>query len=349
MAIFKRKNKWWIDIFFDCKRFRLPSPLNTVGGAKAYEATVRHKLALGEPARPVRKKKEKIITFNEFFRRWMSTYVMANNKPAGAVQKESIFKVHLDPFFGKMPLKNINTSSIEIFKSEKRESEISPKTINNILIVLGTCLKAAFEEEIIEKMPILKKLRFQAKAVRSVSEDELQILLNNTTGMLKELILFASKTGVRFGEMIALSWDQVILDDNNPRIVIEKSVSRGILGGTKTNKIRYIPLTNEICELLRSKENKTGLLFPGKKGLYASQSTFIHELHKACDRAGIKRTGFHGFRHGFCSSLSEAGVPLMDMRDLMGHSSYAMLSRYTHASPESLQHAIRLLDAKKVA
>lgn len=68
-------------------------------------------------------------------------------------------------------------------------------------------------------------------------------------------------------------------------------------------------------------------------------------LWRACDRAGVRRIGWHVLRHTFASHLAMRGAPIPAIQALMGHSSIKMTMRYAHLAPESTVDAAAMLDA----
>lgn len=66
-------------------------------------------------------------------------------------------------------------------------------------------------------------------------------------------------------------------------------------------------------------------------------------FHIACRRAKIKGFRFHDLRHAFASRLIEAGVAIITVRDLPGHSSVKLTERYTYSKNEQKKHAVELL------
>ncbi len=64
----------------------------------------------------------------------------------------------------------------------------------------------------------------------------------------------------------------------------------------------------------------------------------------ACRRARIQDFRFHD-RHTCAAWLVSAGVPLTEVRDLLGHSSIKVTERYAHLAPENVRAAVAVLDA----
>ena len=66
----------------------------------------------------------------------------------------------------------------------------------------------------------------------------------------------------------------------------------------------------------------------------------------ACERAGIAGCTPHTLRHTCASWLVMSGRPLIEVRDLLGHSTVKMTERYAHLAPDSLESAVGLLDQR---
>lgn len=67
-------------------------------------------------------------------------------------------------------------------------------------------------------------------------------------------------------------------------------------------------------------------------------------IRKACDRAGIRRVGWHLLRHTFASRVVSRGVPIRTLQQLLGHASITMTERYAHLAPATLIDAVRVLE-----
>lgn len=344
MSIFKKRNKYWINISFNRCRYRLPSPDNTYAGAKAYESLIRQKLSRGELIKEEKKKVE-TINFNDFSKQWFNVYVQSNNKKSEIIQKESILRNHLKPFFGRKELIQINSLDIEKYKSDKIKDGLKNKTINNQLTVLAKCLKIAEEWGLLEKIPKIKKLKVQPQKFDFLTEEECKLLLDNSDGIFKEMIFFAIKTGLRFGELIAIDWNDVNLSEQ--LLTVRRSIVLGEMGSTKSNKIRYIPLTNEICQTLIQRVKKSGYVFSDKLGGHLKQHRCCDNLYSLCKRIGLRKIGWHTFRHTFASHLVQNGVSIKAVQELLGHSDIVTTMRYSHLGPSTLREAVKTLESKK--
>ncbi len=344
MSIYKKRNKYWINISFNRRRYRMPSPDNSFAGAKAYESLIRQKLGRGESVRE--EKKEELTLFKDFVERWYTTYVLTNNKPSEQAQKKLIINKHLLPHFGNLSLDKISTLKIEEFKSKKQGQGLENKSINNLLGVIGKCLRTAYEWEIISKIPNIKPLKVNPKEVIYLNEKEYNYLLEVTQneGIFYEMLLFTLRTGVRIGELLALEWTDI--NFNNKTVVIRRNIVNGIVGTPKNNKFRTIYLAEDIYSLLLRRREYKGLVFPDKTGSYQSRFACRNKLNRICAKAGIKKIGWHALRHSFASQLATNGVSLKTIQELLGHSDLKMVQRYAHLEPVTLKEAIQTLEPK---
>jgi len=341
MSTRKRGVRWWVDISYNGLRYRVPSPDNSLAGSKAYEAVLRQKLAKGESLAP--EPINQIYTFKEFSAKWFEIYVKNNNKPSEIIRKDSILKVHLLPYFGKYQLTDIKSFGIEEFKTLKINKGYNPKSINNYLGVLAKCLKTAMEWEIINSVPRIKPLKVQPQKFDYLTEAEAEQLLNTATGVYHSLIKIALYTGLRFSELVALSWDDVNLKDKV--LTVTHSFSGGVLGSTKSNKIRYIPLIDELCELFRTLPVEyQRFIFVNQNSSHYLAEACRRNLHWICDKAKLRHVGWHTLRHTFASRLAGNNVSVMAIKDLLGHSEIRTTMRYAHLGPMVLRDAVLTLD-----
>ena len=342
MSTRKRGNRWWVDFSYGRARFRFPSPENSLAGSRAYEALLRQKLAKGEDLTATTNPKvNRTYSFKEFVAKWFEVYVKNNNKPSEIKRKKCTLHAHLVPYFGKYQLTDIKSLDIEEFKTAQLKNGYSSKSVNNHLSILGKCLRTAVDWEIIKTVPKLKALKVQPQKFDYLSEDEAKRLLLTATGLWHDMILTALYTGLRICELTALAWDDVNLTEKV--LTVKNSFSNGILGSTKSNKIRYIPLTDELTELFKGFQKDKGFIFTNDQGGNLQPEACRRNLHHICEQANLRQIGWHTLRHTFASRLAEKGVSIMAIKELLGHSEIRTTMRYAHLGPLVLREAINIL------
>lgn len=338
MSIRKRGDKWWVDFKFNRTRYRKPCPDNTRAGAQAYETLLRYKLARGEPLET----KENKTTFKEFAANWFQTYVKNNNKYSEVISKEMILRVHLVPYFGSRKIADIGSLDVEKYKAKKLAEKLSPKTINNHLTVLRKSLQCGFEWDLLKVSPLIKRLKTSPSQYDFLTIEECRQLIVAAEGSWNEMIRVVLETGLRFGELIALTWEDVEFNKN--MLTVRQAFAEGVLGSPKSNQIRYIPLSESVIEVLRNKNRGKGYIFADVNGAPLKQTACIKKLHRICRKAGIRTIGWHCLRHTFASHLAQAGANLVAIQGLLGHSDIRTTMRYAHINDGALREAIGILN-----
>jgi integrase len=335
MGVRKRYNKWWVDFSFGGIRYRKVSPENSKKGAEAYEIVLKQRLAREEPIDGI---KNEAVTFSEYAANWFETYVKNNNKHSEITHKETILRVHLNPFFGRMKLDKINNLDIERYKAKKIKENLNPKTVNNHLTVLHKSFQCAVEWGLIQNCPVMKKLKTPPSKFDYLTLDECELLSTHANGIWRDMIKVALGTGLRFGELIALTWDDINFGQRE--LTVRQAFAEGVLGSPKSNKIRSLPMSDSVYEIFDEMKGRTGFVFSNANGEPLKQYICVRRLHAVCRKAGLRKIGWHVLRHTFASHLAQAGANLVAIQNLLGHSDIHTTMRYAHINRNVLREAI---------
>lgn len=342
MAIRKRGKVYWVDFSFDRIRIRKRSPDNTYKGAQAYELLLRQRLSRGEPLHTSSAKID-AYTFKELALKWLALYVKSNNKPSEYMNRKTILNGNLIPYFGRKPIGEIDSELIEKYKQYLLEQrKLSPKSVNNYLCILSRCLKSAEEWNILKEVPRFKLLKVPPQKYDFLTEQETDVLLQNSNGTWYDMILLAVKTGLRFGELIALKWSDIQFE--HKLLTVHSNIVRGIEGSPKNNRTRIIPLTGNIIEMLQNKEQDNLYVFHDEQGKPFRYNVCRFKLREICVLSGMRIITWHVLRHTFATQLSAKNISIVVIQELMGHSDIKTTRRYTHPNLTVLQNAINVLE-----
>lgn len=150
-------------------------------------------------------------------------------------------------------------------------------------------------------------------------------------------------TGMRYGELMALKSSDIkdrIVNGAVCGKVIRVSRSVAEIDGQpverpygKTGHARRdIPVSDDLAKAIVAAAAKDGRIFLNTQGRYISRSNFGRIWKRAVDAIGLHGMTPHGARHSVASWLAnDPAVPLVAVRDMLGHSSIAQTSAYVHA------------------
>jgi len=236
-----------------------------------------------------------------------------------------------------------------------RGAQRSPATAIRYLSALSHAFTIAVKEwGWLEDTPMRKvtKPKESRGRVRFLDENERERLMQacreNANPHLYIIVLIAISTGMRYGEIVNLTWADV--DLARKRIILQE---------TKNGDRRAVPIAGAALERLilleKTRRIDTNLLFPKRRG-----TTPLNEMPKdtlakvqkvqkpiqlrnawvvSLKKAGIEDFRFHDLRHCAASYLAMSGASLAEIADILGHKTLAMVKRYSHLS-DSHKHSV---------
>ena len=251
---------------------------------------------------------------------------------------------NMTAYFGKCSLSQVTPRLINAYKNKRHSDGVKPATVNRELATLKKAFNLALKEwEWVESNPVSRVSMEPEDNGRdrwlTVLEEEK--LLEACPHWLREVVVFALNTGMRLSEILELSWEAV--DFFRKTVTVTRS---------KNKERRTIPLNDAAIDLLKSKAKvrliKTNLVFYSPRAYkLLGKRNVSWVFHTVVTGAGISDFRFHDLRHTFATRLIQAGVDLYKVQRLLGHKSPSMTQRYAHHWPESLRHAVEVLDSTK--
>ena len=362
--------KSWVVEFERGKRRTIPNSGNiTVEQAKV---TARAWLADKDNGTlpPAARGKSKPMTLREFITDKYAAWVTANRRSGKAALHA--LKAQFEADFYDVRLDKITSEMWDTFSTARVEAGKLPATINRDLDRLRSVLSKAVEWGNLHRHPLVgvkdakggdeERVRYLSDAEETAlrkaldaREDRrrLERINGNQWNMdrghpirhvwgddeftdhLKPLVVLALNTGMRRGELFGMTWSDVDL---------ERSVITVRAATAKSQRVRRLPLNTEAHALLKQWKGQgegKGLAFPGELG---GRLTNINKSWAGLvTDANLSDFRFHDLRHSFASRLVMKGADLFTVKELLGHSDFAMTQRYAHLAPEHKAAAVALL------
>ena len=150
------------------------------------------------------------------------------------------------------------------------------------------------------------------------------------------LYLIAAATGLRTGELRALRWRDVDLEERY--LTVRRAVSANQERSTKSRRSRIVPLAAQACEELERLRTRVHFLgredhvFCRPDGEPLDRSAMRTRFLRAQKAAGVRVRRFHDLRHTF-GSLAIRRFDLVAVKEMMGHSKLTTTERYLHSRP----------------
>ena len=274
-------------------------------------------------------------------------------KESTYVKYHTIVTNHIKPKLQKLHPQNLNTVVIEGFSHDLLIDGLSGKTVRDILTGLRSVLKYC-RRQIGTSFPDIEIVypKERKKEMRVLTIDEqtkfIQYLLCDMDAA-KFGVLLALLTGMRIGEVCALKWEDVSIENKTIHVgstmqrlqTLDKHSdvkTRVVIGDTKSQTSdRIIPLTEysvELCKKMNPK-NSAAYILTGEAQHYLEPRAVQYKLGKYTEACGLKDVHFHALRHTFATRCVEVGFEIKSLSEILGHSSAKVtLDRYVHSSLE---------------
>ena len=261
---------------------------------------------------------------------------------------------HIKPFLGIYNVYELTTSIIIDFRQYLiYNKNLSSKTVRDILTQLNSILKYTSRKvSCMQNIDIVYPVE-RNKEIRILSRDEQNIFIKyllNDIDCCKFGILLAFFTGMRIGEICALKWKDISLENKTITISsslqrikkIENNVSSEkteiIIGDPKSNSsYRVIPLTEYMYQLCISQyiNNNDAFVLTGTSDKFMEPRVLQYRLKRYTFDCGFEDVHFHTLRHTFATRCVEVGFELKSLSEILGHSNPKVtLERYVHSSIE---------------
>jgi len=349
MAIYKRGGVYWFHFVYDGRHIQRSTKQSNRRVAREIEAAYRTKLAKGEVG--INEPKP-IPTFGNALREFLEIVQQHRpNRERSSYRRYQTSSKALKRYFKDRLLDEITVEDVEKFKL-KRWHEVSPRTkrvirpatVNRELACLKALFNYAIKNDVVMKNPVsrIKFLAEDNEQMRVLTYDEERLYLLAASQPLRDVAILMLETGMRPEEVCRMSKENVHLQQGyyfNP------------YGKTKAAK-RKVPLSDKACEVIykRLAAREGVYLFPGGRGGNDVDNPIVKvngAHNSARKRSGVRQFRLYDLRHTWATRAAMAGIDLVTLAAMLGHSRIQMVLRYAHPTEEHQFQAMRKVEAFK--
>lgn len=335
MAIFKENNSWTCKVYFTDwtgkKRQKKKTGFRTKKEAQAFETNFLNSC-----------KGDVDILFSNFIEHYLADCKI-RLKPTTYEIKVSLINDKILPYFGSLPLGDIDVTTVRnwqntIMKSEKHYSETYLKTMHNqISAILNYAVKyyglpynaaarcGSMGKKNADKMNFWTVDEFK-KFIAVVDDPKAYVIFN---------IFFFS--GIREGELLALTLND--FDFMTNEISITKTYARvnyvDIIQKPKTPKsTRRVSVPNTIMQMVKEYAGKLYGYTPSERLFPVTKYYLAHRMKNYSELSGVKRIRIHDLRHSYASMLINLNISPLEIQERLGHEDIqTTLNTYSHLYP----------------
>lgn len=300
-------------------------------------------------------------------------YMYSSRKESTIYSYEYAFKKNIEPYFSSFYINNINIQIINYWKEETRKKGYKLAYLNKLYVILKEIFDYAIRNYNLESNVVQLSGRFERVNDEVVSdEDKLRYITHDDFTKFiscieditwKTFFIFLYYTGMRKGEIQALTWNDINFNSNE--IIVNKTLSVKTresykITSTKNYVNRKIKISKTLREQLLLYKDYCEQYSDFKESWFVfgctrfmPQTTIDNKKHHYFQLSGVKEITIHEFRHSHVSLLINEYVKsgqtdttkfFLMLSNRMGHSIKVMQETYMHLFPTIQNEIVDLLD-----
>ncbi|MCM1556941.1 MAG: site-specific integrase [Anaeroplasma bactoclasticum] len=255
-------------------------------------------------------------------------------------------RIHIVSALGEYKLDELSADVLEDYALKLCYSNLAANTVIGILVIVAHALKRAVQ------MGKVKEHFADALIYPKANEKPVECFNKSEQKKIENYVLKANKpkllgiiislyTGLRIGELLALTWTDI--DFSKKTLTITKSCYdswengkyKKVIDTPKTDSaVRVIPLPVQLISILRElkKKNLCPYVVCGKTSEGSQIRSYQTTFETLLKKLNIAHKGFHSLRHTFATRAMECNMDVKTLSELLGHKNpLTTLKRYAHS------------------
>lgn len=273
------------------------------------------------------------MTLREYIIFWQETYDKSQSRPTTYAAHHYVFKNHILPGLGDIPLSELTSEMVEDFLEERRRfgnhrpgsSGLGEETMRHIHRLLQQCIDQAIRDGLLTENPA-KAFRYRKSTTvkaNIMTPLEMEDYLDAAERLsYLPMFMLALTTGLRQSELIALKWSDLDIESRTLTIAENRAVVRRELVeyGSQTRSIRLTPEVVDLLIMEHSKHPSSPLMFmhPATQRPYSPQ--MVRRMHdEIIKEAGIDHIRYVDLRHTCAILALKSGMDTKELAQMLGH------------------------------
>ncbi|QAS52843.1 tyrosine-type recombinase/integrase [Halobacillus litoralis] len=301
------------------------------------------------------------ITLGDFLKEWLNHKGKHVTEGTMSHYRPYINK-HLIPYLGHVEIGKLKPSHIQqLYDYYVEEELLTNQSIKHMHRVLHNAYNTAIKWEYVAKNPCLGATPPAPEKRMMQTWDEVDIetfLEENKEHRLYTFYLLSLSTGMRKGELLGLTWNNI--DFTNNMLAVTQAIRKKKGGGYEIGKVktkhaeRTISLFDHVNEALKKHKREqmaykmsnrqsykdADLVFATSNGTHFNPHNIQRYWMKSLEESAVKTIRFHDMRHTHATLLLKMGVHPKVVQERLGHSSITVtLDLYSHVMPNIQKEA----------
>jgi integrase len=285
------------------------------------------------------------LTLAEYAERWLDQRPRLRRRTAELY--EGHLRHHILPALGTVRLAELTTARIRSWHGKLlKGGRIGPVTAAKSYRLLRTILGTAIEDGLIVKNPcVIKDAGVEHSPERPVATlTQVEAIAETMGGRYVALVLVATFTGLRLGELLALTRRRIDLEHRTVEVVEQlHELADGSLhvappksaAGRRMVALPLFLLPHLEVHLTRwAGAGQDGFLFVGDNGAPLRRAVLQRHWRAATAQLGLNGLHFHDLRHTGNTLAAATGASTKELMARLGHSSPQAALRYQHATAD---------------
>ena len=308
-------------------------------------------------------KRSKDPTFEELASLWLSE-TKHEVKESTGVKYQNMLNGYIIPCLGDLKISTIDYEIVSGLCVEllsvggANRQGLSSKTVSDVLSIIKAILKfSSRRKHTIDQSAMDVSVKLKSGQLRVFSPQEVSVLLgkiSETQDLTSTGILICLFTGIRIGELCALTWEDISLKEEIIHIhrtmqriqtPTENKKTKILISEPKSEcSIRDIPIPKILIEQLPEPGTPDSYVLTGSPHRFIEPRTMQNRFKKILAECKIDAANFHTLRHTFATRCVERGFDLKSLSEILGHANVNItLNRYVHPSMELKKKSMEMI------